>query len=97
MSEELTAEEINAHFSAMDDSVNLINNTIADDTDALEMFGSAEGAKEMMKRNTDHLELQLDKDWATEDSRDKSSYTDAMTAGVIYINGQEKWKLKTTQ
>ena len=87
MSEELTAEEIAAHFSAMDDSVTLINATIADDTDALEMFGSAEGAKEMMKRNTDHLELQLDKDWATEDSRDKSSYTDAITAGVNYING----------
>jgi hypothetical protein len=87
MSEELTAEEINGHFSAMDDSVNLINDTITDDTDALEMFGSAEGVKEMMKRNTDHLELQLDKDWATEDSRDKSSYTDAITAGVNYING----------
>ena len=87
MSEELTAEEINGHFSAMDDSVNLINDTIADDTQALEMFDSAEGVKEMMKRNTDHLELQLDKDWATEDSRDKSSYTDAITAGVNYING----------
>ena len=87
MSEEITAEEINQHFSAMDDSVNLITNTIADDANALEMFGSAEGAKEMMKRNTDHLELQLDKDWATEDSRDKSSYTDAITAGVNYING----------
>ncbi len=87
MSEELTTEEINGHFSAMDDSVNLINDTITDDTDALEMFGSAEGVKEMMKRNTDHLELQLDKDWATEDSRDKSSYTDAITAGVNYING----------
>ena len=87
MSEELTAEEINAHFSAMDDSVNLINNTIADDTQALEMFGSAEGVKEMMKRNTDHLELQLDKDWATEDSRDKSSYTDAITAGKAYVAG----------
>jgi len=87
MSEELTAEEINEHFSAMDDSVNLINDTITDDAVALEMFGSAEGVKEMMKRNTDHLELQLDKDWATEDSRDKSSYTDAITAGVNYING----------
>ena len=87
MSEELTAEEINGHFSAMDDSVNLINDTITDDTDALEIFGSAEGVKEMMKRNTDHLELQLDKDWATEDSRDKASYTDAITAGVNYING----------
>ena len=87
MSEELTAEEINGHFSAMDDSVNLINNTIADDTQALEMFGSAEGAKEMMKRITDHLELQLDKDWATEDSRDKTSYTNAITSGLNYING----------
>ena len=87
MSEELTAEEINGHFSAMDDSVNLINDTIADNTNALEMFGSEEEVKLMMKRNTDHLELQLDKDWATEDSRDKSSYTDAITAGVNYING----------
>lgn len=87
MSEELTAEDINGHFSAMDDSVNLITDTIADDTNALEMFGSAEEVKLMIKRNTDHLELQLDKDWATEDSRDKSSYTDAITAGVNYING----------
>ena len=87
MDEELTAEEIAAHFSAMDDSVNLINDTIADDTDALEMYRSAEEVKLMMKRNTDHLEIQLVKDWATEDSRDKSSYTDAITAGVNYING----------
>ena len=87
MSEEITAEEINAHFSAMDDSVNLINDTIADDSDALEQFGTAEEVKIMLKRNTDHLEIQLDKDWAIEDSRDKSSYTDAITAGVNYING----------
>jgi hypothetical protein len=87
MDEELTAEEIAAHFSAMDDSVNLINDTIADDTDALEMYRSAEEVKLMMKRNTDHLEIQLVKDWATEDSRDKSSYTDAITTGVNYING----------
>ena len=87
MSEELTAEEINQHFSAMDDSVNLINNTIADDTQALDIYNDVEGVKAMMKRNTDHLELQLVKDWATEDSRDKSSYTDAITVGVNYING----------
>ena len=85
--QELTAEEINQHFSAMDDSVNLINNTIADDTQALEIYNDAEGVKEMMKRNTDHLELQLDKDWAVADNRDKSSYTDAITAGLAYIAG----------
>ena len=87
MSEELTAEDINGHFSAMDDSVNLITDTIADDTNALEMFGSAEEVKLMIKRNTDHLELQLDKDWAMEDDRDKTSYSDAITTGVNYING----------
>tara|TARA_R100000306_G_C4347093_1_gene128174 strand:+ start:210 stop:473 length:264 start_codon:yes stop_codon:yes gene_type:complete len=87
MSEELTAEEIAAHFSAMDDSVNLINATVADDADALGTYSSAEEVKLMMKRNTDHLEIQLVKDWATEDSRDKSSYTDAITTGVNYING----------
>ena len=87
MSEELTTEEINGHFSAMDDSVNLINETIANDANALQIFGSAEEVKLMVKRNTDHLELQLDKDWATEDNRDKTSYSDAITAGVNYING----------
>ena len=87
MDEELTAEEINGHFSAMDDSVNLINETIANDTYALEMFGSAEEVKLMVKRNTDHLEIQLDKDWAMEDDRDKTSYSDAITTGVNYING----------
>jgi uncharacterized SAM-dependent methyltransferase len=83
----LTAEDINQYFSGMDDCVTLINDTIDDNTRALEIYNDAEGVKAMMKRNTDHLELQLDKDWATEDSRDKSSYTDAITAGVNYING----------
>ena len=45
MDDELTVEEINAHFSAMDDSVNLINETITDDADALQMFGSVEEVK----------------------------------------------------
>lgn len=85
MSEELTAEEINQHFSAMDDSVNLINDTIADDTRALEIYDDASGVKAMVKRNTDHLEIQLDKDWAKSDSRNKSSYTNAITVGLAYI------------
>ena len=39
--EEPTADEIAQHFSAMDDSVTLINATIADDSDALAQFGAA--------------------------------------------------------
>ena len=79
-----TTEEINAHFSAMDDSVDLINATVADDTEAL-TTQTAEEVKEMVTRNTDHLELQLGKDWAINDNRSKASYTDAITAGKAYV------------
>ena len=82
-----TTEEINGHFSAMDDSVTLINSTVTDDTEALEQYGSANEVKLMVTRNTDHLELQLDKEWAKSDSRDKSSYTDAITTGKSYVTG----------
>jgi len=82
-----TAAEIDAHFSAMDDSVNLINATVADDSDALEMHRTAEEVKLMVTRNTDHLELQLSKDWAIADNRSKTSYTDAITAGKSYVAG----------
>ena len=80
-----TAAEIDAHFSAMDDSVNLINATVADDSDALEMHSTAEEVNLMVTRNTGHLELQLGRDWAMADSRSKISYTDAVTAGKAYV------------
>ena len=70
----------------MDDSVDLINATVADDTEAVETEG-AEGAKLMVTRNTDHLELQLAKDWAIADNRSKTSYTNAVTAGKAYVAG----------
>ena len=87
MAEELTAEEIAAHFSAMDDSVNLINSTIADDTDALALCGSAAAVKLMVTRNTDHLEIQAKKQWYKDSSKTKTSYTNAVTAGKAYVAG----------
>ena len=83
--ESLTVDEINQHFTAMGHSVDLIDDTVADDTEAKQMNDGEAGAKEMVKRNTDHLELQLAKDWATDDSRSKKIYTDAVTAGKAYI------------
>ncbi len=83
--ESLTADEINQHFTAMGHSVDLINDTVADDTEAKQMNGGEAGAKAMVKRNTDHLELQLAKDWAKGDKRSKKTYTDAVTAGKAYI------------
>ena len=87
MADELTADEIAAHFSAMDDSVNLINATIADDTDALVSFGTADEVKLMVTRNTDHLEIQAAEDWYSDSSKSKTSYTDAVTAGKAYVAG----------
>tara|TARA_R100000963_G_scaffold31769_1_gene23213 strand:- start:58 stop:321 length:264 start_codon:yes stop_codon:yes gene_type:complete len=87
MAEVLTAAEIAAHFSAMDDSVNLINATVADDTEELAMWGSAAEVKLMVTRNTDHLEIQAAKDWYSDSSLDKTSYTDAVTAGKAYVAG----------
>ena len=83
--EEPTADEIAQHFSAMDDSVNLINATVADDTDALEMYGDASEVKLMITRNTDHLEIQAAKDWYSDSSKSKTPYTDAVTAGKAYV------------
>ena len=85
MADEPTAEEIAAHFSAMDDSVTLINATVADDTEALEQFGSAAEVKLMVTRNTDHLEIQAAKDWYSDSSKSKTPYTNAVTAGKAYV------------
>ena len=87
MADELTADEIAAHFSAMDDSVTLINATVAYDTDALELHGNAANVKEMVTRNTDHLELQAGMDWYKASSKTKTPYTNAVTAGKAYVAG----------
>ena len=63
MTDTPTESEIAQHFSAMDDSVDLINSTVADDTDALNIYGSADEVKLMVTRNSDHLEIQAAKDW----------------------------------
>mgnify|MGYP003658783542 FL=1 len=85
MADELTADEIAAHFSAMDDSVALINATVADDTEALTMHGSAAEVKLMITRNTDHLELQATHSWYSDSSKSKTPYTNAVTAGKTYV------------
>jgi hypothetical protein len=87
MADTPTVAEIAAHFSAMDDSVTLINATAADDADALEMYGSADEVKLMVTRNTDHLELQATHSWYSDSSKSKTPYTGAVTAGKAYVAG----------
>jgi|TARA_R110001632_G_scaffold178088_1_gene297811 ribonucleotide reductase alpha subunit len=85
MADELTADEIAAHFSAMDDSVTLINATVADDSEEIAMHGSAAEVKLMITRNTDHLELQATHSWYSDSSKSKTPYTNAVTAGKTYV------------
>ena len=80
-----TEAEIAAHFSAMDDSVTLINETVADDTEALLLHGNDAEVKLMVTRNTDHLEIQAAKDWYIASSKSKTPYTGAVTAGKAYV------------
>ena len=82
-----TEAEIAAHFSAMDDSVTLINETVADDTKALLLHGNDAEVKLMVTRNTDHLEIQAGKDWYSDSDKSKTPYTGAVTAGKAYVAG----------
>ena len=80
MENEITAEQIAQHYSAMGDSVDLINGIIdgslmADDTQ--------EDKNDCVDRNVRHLEIMVAKDfWTSEDMTDANS---AITAGQNYL------------
>lgn len=68
-----TSEQIAQHYSAMGDSVWLINAVIA---------GETQGDKATVERNVAHLELMLAKDfWTTEDM---TAVNAAIAAGKAY-------------
>jgi hypothetical protein len=73
-----TTEQITKHISAAFDSVNLINNEIEKE--------ATENRKDNVKRNVQHLELMLNKEWfvdalSTEQSTDINA---VITAGNTY-------------
>lgn len=78
--EVLTAEEIAKHYSAMGDSVNLINGII----DGTEMVDAEQEDKnDCVDRNVRHLEIMVAKDfWTSEDMTDANS---AISAGKTYL------------
>ena len=80
MENEITAEEIAQHHSAMLDSVDLINGIIdgskmADDTQ--------EDKNDCVDRNVRHLEIMVAKDFWTTENMDNVNA--AITAGKNYI------------
>lgn len=78
--ENLTTEQIAQHYSAMGDSVWLVNAIIAGEQMA---DASEQDKKETVERNVAHLELMLAKDfWTTEDM---TAVEAAIAAGKAYV------------
>ena len=77
-SETPTAEQLDKHFSALDDSVGVINSLKADG--AREGQSDEEAADEM-KRNVDHIALMLEKDFIKDAGRSLAAYTAAIKKG----------------
>jgi hypothetical protein len=77
--DEITSEQIAQHYSAMGDSVDLINAIIAGDTMADD---DAADRQDCVDRNVEHLELMVAKDYWT--SEDMTAVNAAITAGKAY-------------
>jgi hypothetical protein len=77
--DELTAEQIAKHYSAMGDSVDLINAIIAGEAMADD---DAAEKQNCVDRNVEHLELMVAKDYWTDENM--TSVNAAITAGQGY-------------
>ena len=82
MSEERNADEI---FSALDDSVSLINAIDADTAAWNDSNFSQEEINKIVQANVDHIGIALAYDEAVADSRSKTKYNSAVTKGNAYI------------
>ena len=72
MSDELTPEQIAAHYSAAMDSVNLINDVVSSPDDYAD-------DETILERNVEHLKIVKEWDfWTTEDM---TPFNDAIAAG----------------
>jgi len=77
--DELTAEQIAQHYTAMGHSVDLINAIIAGEAMADD---DAADKQDCVNRNVEHLEIMVAKDfWTTEDM---TAVNAAITAGKAY-------------
>jgi hypothetical protein len=79
MDNEITAEEIAQHYTAMGHSVDLINAIIAGDAMA---DNDAADKQDCVDRNVEHLEIMVAKDFWT--SEDMTAANAAITAGKAY-------------
>jgi hypothetical protein len=78
--ENQTPEQITQHYRAMGDSVNCINEVIAGE---MMQGASEEDKKACVKRNVDHLEIMLAKDFWTDE--DMTAVNAAIAFGKSYV------------
>ena len=79
MSDDITAEQIAQHYTAMGHSVDLINGIIAGDQMA---DADAAEKQDCVDRNVAHLEIMVAKDFWT--NEDMTAVNAAITAGKAY-------------
>jgi len=79
MDNEITAEEIAQHYTAMGHSVDLINDIIAGEAMADD---DAADKQACVDRNVEHLEIMVAKDFWTDESM--TAVNAAITAGKAY-------------
>ena len=78
-SETPTAEQLEKHFSALDDSVWVIDLLKAE---GAREFQTAEEAAAEIKRNVEHLALMVEKDFIKNAGRSLAAYTAAIKKGA---------------
>jgi len=78
MEETHTPEQVQQHISAAFDSVNLINEEITKEV--------TDNRKDTVRRNVDHLEIMIGKDWFEEGCTEQqvTDINAAITAGTTY-------------
>ena len=76
-----TQEELDRHFSAMGDSVDLINGYVAGSYQGRTIVKNDE-ATDCVKRNVEHLKIMRDKPWWT--GYELAAVNAAITAGSAY-------------
>lgn len=80
MKEELTQEQIQSSILAAFDSVNLINNLLTTEKN--------EDNKNTVKRNFEHLEVMMSKDWFSEalSTEQKNDIDSSIENGKLFIS-----------
>ena len=73
-----TPEQLNKHFSALDDSVGVIDFLKAEGP---REYQTAEEAADEIKRNVEHLALMIEKDYIKNAGRSLAAYTAAISKG----------------